>query len=164
MGVFYEFEEVEGFVAGAVGEPGQRVFYLQARHEGLTVSVRCEKQQVAALGEYLRRVLRDLPPASPGADVDLEFHSPGEPAFILGPIGLGYDRDIDRVLVQLEELDPDESDTPALDRGHLRVSITREQAIAFCDDAARVVEAGRPTCAWCDRPLDPAGHACARMN
>ena len=166
MGVFYEFEEVDGFAAGAVGEPGQRVFYVQARHGGMTVSVKCEKQQVAAIGDYLLRVLHDLPTPEPSATNGADFHLPDDPAFVLGPVGLGYDRESDRLLVQLEEIDlsDEDTETEALDRGHLRVYITRGQAAAFCRHVAELIAGGRPPCQWCDGPLDPTGHACPRMN
>ena len=62
MSLFLEFDEVDTFAAAAVGEPGSRVFYLHARSGAQRVSVKCEKQQVSAISEYLRRVLSDLPP------------------------------------------------------------------------------------------------------
>jgi uncharacterized repeat protein (TIGR03847 family) len=173
MSVFFEFDEVDAFTAGAVGEPGHRVFFLQARAGRQRVTIRCEKQQVAAIVEYLRRVLSDLPPADdrpvPAA---MELTGPPEEVFVLGPIGLGYDRANDRVLVQLEELIAAdvEDDAPgaaandAADRGHLRVFVSRGQAAAFCDHADSVVAAGRPPCSWCGLPIDPDGHACPRMN
>ena len=132
------------------------------------VTVKCEKQQVTAIAQYLRRVLSDLPPAEErpmtGA-VDV----PGEQSFVLGPIGLGYDRGNDRVLVQLEELvatdETDDDDRPsAADRSHVRLYMTRSQAAAFCDHADELVAAGRPACQWCGNPIDPDGHPCPRMN
>jgi uncharacterized repeat protein (TIGR03847 family) len=170
VSVFYEFEEVDSFSAAAIGEPGSRVFYLHARAGRQRVTVKCEKQQVTAISQYLRRVLSDLPPPEdrplPGAlDVEVD-----EQAFVLGPIGLGYDRGNDRVLVQLEELvasdvddEGDEADA-APDRGHIRLYVTRSQAAAFCDHADEVVAAGRPLCMWCGFPIDPDGHPCPRMN
>jgi uncharacterized repeat protein (TIGR03847 family) len=92
---------------------------------------------------------------------------------VLGPIGLGYDRVNDRLLVQLEELlDADMSDDEESeptesepgDRGHIRFYVTRGQADAFCEHADRVVAAGRPPCQWCGNPIDPQGHACPRLN
>ena len=59
--IFYEFEEVDTFTAGAGGRPGARTFFLQARQGRTRVAVKCEKQQVAAISQYLRRVLNDLP-------------------------------------------------------------------------------------------------------
>jgi uncharacterized repeat protein (TIGR03847 family) len=171
MSVFYEFEDVDSFTTGAIGEPGSRVFFLQARHGKQRVAVKCEKQQVSAIAQYLRRVLNDLPPPDdrPMAS-SLELVEPVDEAFVLGPIGLGYDRGSDRLVVQLEELnvDADEEEQPADDDagadGHIRLYVTRGQAASFCDHAEQVVAAGRPDCRWCGHPIDPDGHPCPRMN
>jgi len=176
VSVFFEFDEVDSFAATAIGEPGSRVFYLHARAGDQQVTVKCEKQQVTAISQYLRRVLSDLPPpedrALPGAvELGAELEDLANQAFVLGPIGLGYDRGNDRVLVQLEELvasdaedDDEEPAEPAPDRGHIRLYVTRSQAAAFCDHADEVVAAGRPLCMWCGFPMDPEGHPCPRMN
>jgi uncharacterized repeat protein (TIGR03847 family) len=181
MSVFYEFDEVDSFSAAAIGEPGSRVFYLHARAGTQRVTVKCEKQQVTAISQYLRRVLSDLPPPEdrplPGAVELGEQSDLADQAFVLGPIGLGYDRGNDRVLVQLEELvatdadddreeeeEEEEEVEPAPDRGHIRLYVTRSQAAAFCDHADEVVAAGRPLCMWCGFPIDPDGHPCPRMN
>lgn len=181
MTAFYEFDEVEEFTACVVGEPGSRVFFLTARAGGQRVSVRCEKQQVKAIASYLRHVLSDLPPPEvpppPAAPVGDAAALPDDHEFVLGPVGLGYDRGNDRLLVQLEEMlesdltsDAEEDDEPAttarepLDRGHIRFYVTRGQADAFCARADRLVAAGRPNCMWCGHPMDPDGHACPRMN
>ena len=168
MSVFYEFDEVSAFTVGTVGRPGERIFLQQARADGQRVTVKCEKQQTAAIVQYLRRVLADLPPAEDrpmsGA---LELRDPLDAAFVLGPIGLGYDRSNDRVLIQLEEVsEVDEEGEPVEndDRGHVRLYLSRGQAAAFCDQADSVVEAGRPACQWCAFPMDPDGHDCPRMN
>ena len=85
---------------------------------------------------------------------------------MLGPIGLGYDSGGDRILVQLEEVgDVDEEGNPVDDGGgHVRLSLTRGQATAFCEHAEQIIEAGRPDCQWCGNPVDPDGHPCPRMN
>lgn len=176
--VFYEFDEVDEFSTGAVGEPGSRVFYLSARHGRQRVTVRCEKLQVKAISTWLRNVLNDLPPSENRPMLgQQELAVVPDHAFVLGPIGLGYDRVNDRLLVQLEELidsdleaDVDEDDDGSaaepepLDRGHIRFYVTRGQADAFCDHADQVVAAGRPPCQWCGNPIDPQGHACPRLN
>lgn len=169
-----EFDEVDDFSAAAIGQPGSRVFYLTARSGSERVAVRCEKQQVAAIATYLRHVLKDLPPVEDRPLLPAGSGA-GEPAasFVLGPIGLGYDRRHDRLLVQLEEFvetgddDGDDVDHDAdgdADRGHIRLYVTRSQASAFCEHADGLVAAGRPPCSWCKRPIDPDGHACPRMN
>jgi uncharacterized repeat protein (TIGR03847 family) len=169
MSVYYDFDEVDAFTVGALGEPGSRVFFLQARRGTTWVSVKCEKQQASAISDYLRRVLNDLPdPTEKPVPAAMELASPVDAAFVLGPVGLGYDRASDRVLVQLEEvIELDEEGEPVdddADRGHLRVFLTRSQAAAFCEHTTAVVSAGRPACRWCTQPIDPEGHACPRMN
>jgi len=170
MGVFYEFDEVDAFTVGALGPPGQRMFLLQARRGTTRVTVKCEKQQVSAISDYLQKVLDDLPaPVDAPMPAAMELAAPIETVFVLGPIGLGYEKASDRVLVQLEELvpvdDEGEPEPEALeDRGHVRVFLTRSQAHAFCSHAEAVVAAGRPSCVWCSLPIDPDGHRCPRMN
>jgi uncharacterized repeat protein (TIGR03847 family) len=168
MAVFYEFDDVDAFTIGTEGRPGERTFYLQARANGQRVTLKCEKQQAAAIVQYLRRVLSDLPPADdkpmPSA---LELIEPLEASFVLGPIGLGYDRTTDRLLIQLEEVGEVDEEGEIIDdtdRGHVRLYVNRGQAVAFCDRADDVIEAGRPTCRWCGNPIDPDGHLCPRMN
>jgi uncharacterized repeat protein (TIGR03847 family) len=179
MSAFYEFDEVEEFSASVVGEPGSRVFFLNASAGGRRVSVRCEKQQVKAIATYLRHVLSDLPPPDQVTEPVPAGDTPAPEAheFVLGPVGLGYDRSNDRLLVQLEEMldsdlaaDDDAEDeveataSEVVDRGHIRFYVTRSQADAFCERADRLVAAGRPACVWCGHPVDPGGHACPRMN
>ena len=102
---FYEFDEVDEFSASAVGEPGSRVFYLSARQGRQRVTVRCEKLQVKAISTWLRNVLNDLPPSENRPMIGQpDLGIAPDHAFVLGPIGLGYDRVNDRLLVQLEEL------------------------------------------------------------
>lgn len=167
MSAFFEFEHVDAFTAGAIGRPGERTFYLQARVGRQRVAVKCEKQQVMAIVQYLRRVLHDLPaPEERPMAGALELATPVEPEFVLGPIGLGFDRSNDRIVVQLEEVVPTDDDGEPLtdDQGKVRVYLTRSQAAAFCDHGDHVVAAGRPDCQWCSLPMDPDGHPCPRMN
>lgn len=168
MSVWFDFDEVDAFTVGTVGMPGARTFYLQARRGATLVTVKCEKQQASAIAQYLRRVLSDLPePSGAVRPASMELAAPVEEAFVLGPVGLGYDKDTDRVVVQLEEVgevDEEGEIVPDDGRGHLRMFISRSQAAAFCEQAEVVVSAGRPPCRWCSLPIDPGGHACPRMN
>jgi uncharacterized repeat protein (TIGR03847 family) len=162
----FHYDSVHAFRAVVVGEPGQRVFFLQF-HTGIeVVNLRLEKQQVAALGDHLRQMLVDLP--QPDAITPSDAVSPGEVAWVVGALGAAYDANEDRVLVVAEEfVETDDDDEPILDedgQGMLTVRLTRAQALAFVTQAADLVAAGRPSCQWCGRPMDPAGHACARMN
>ena len=167
MTVFHEYDDVDKFTVGTVGRPGERVFFLQIRAEGNRVAVKCEKQQAAAIAQYLDKLLSDLPPPEDrpirGA---MELTPPVDPVFVLGPIGLGYDRSNDKVLLQLEEAGEVDENGEMVedDRGHVRIYITRGQAAAFATHAGQVIESGREECTWCGGPVDPDGHACPRMN
>lgn len=54
------FDEPERFVAGTVGQPGDRTFFLQVSHRGRTVSVSLEKTQVAVLADRMDELLTEV--------------------------------------------------------------------------------------------------------
>lgn len=172
MGDLFEFDDVDAFTTGALGSPGQRAFFLQVRSDGRRVTVKCEKQQVDALTQYLTRLLSDLPvPPDRPLPQALELVHPLDPvAFVAGPMGLAFDRELDRFVVVIEEfVRPDEETgevdpAAAEDRGRVRMHLTRGQAVAFVEHGELVVAAGRPSCQWCGLPMDPDGHGCPRMN
>lgn len=157
----FELSSPDVFTAGTIGPPGQRVFYLQARDGELAVTVRCEKQQVAALADYLSGLLDDLEPAPYGlATSDLDLLEPFEEIWTVGPIGVAYDEPSDRIVVVLEELVEEE-----VEEGEsVKVRLNRAQVSAFVRHSRQLVSAGRPPCRFCGLPLDPVGHACPRMN
>lgn len=170
----YDLPSPDVFTTGTVGPPGQRVFYLQVRDDQLTVSLRCEKQQVAALAEYLDGLLDDLEPAPLGGPAgDLRLAEPVQDLWTVGSIGVAYDEPSDRIVVLLEELvvpeddedAPDETDSDdELEGASVRVRLTRAQVSAFVQHGRELVAAGRPACRFCGLPVDPDGHACPRMN
>lgn len=168
--MFLEFERVDSFTCGTVGRPGQRTFLVDVRGDAGRITVKCEKQQVAALSQYLRQLLDDAPDVvERPIDEAMEMPQPGDVAFVVGTIGIAYDPRNDRMLVQIDELadgDDDDDDTvaDAGDASRLRVHLTRGQAAAFCDRADDVVAAGRPQCTFCGMSIDPEGHPCPRMN
>jgi uncharacterized repeat protein (TIGR03847 family) len=153
----FDFSEAEVFWPGAEGHPGHRVFFLVGGSNDELVYLRCEKQQVAALGEYLRALLDDLAPSVTPADghgsvTPLPFN------WTVGSIGVAYDKPRDRIVVVLEELT--EEDKPAT----ARFTFTCAQAAAFAGYALELVAQGRPDCRFCGQPMDPDGHVCPRMN
>ncbi|HET6215294.1 MAG TPA: DUF3090 domain-containing protein [Micromonosporaceae bacterium] len=182
----YAFEPPERFVAGTVGPPGERTFFLQARGGGRLVSVVLEKVQVALLAEKLEELLTEahrrfgieLPAAQdePGDNGPLDV--PVDEEFRVGTLGLQYDVDTATVVIEAiaageaepeaeaadveAEVEADEEDNEDLDR--LRVRLTPQATQAFIERARRVVAAGRPPCPLCGQPLDPAGHLCPRHN
>ena len=188
----HAFEPPERFVAGTVGEPGDRTFFLQARGGGRVVSVALEKVQVSLLAEKLEELLTEasrrfgveLPDAPVLAVHDNEpLDTPVDEEFRVGTLGLAFDVDSTTVVIEAIEAgegdaevdlgaeddpddddDDDDEDEPDDDLDRLRVRLTPEATREFIDRARRVVAAGRPPCPLCGQPLDPAGHLCPRHN
>lgn len=122
-----ELTRVSRITAGAIGEPGARTFYVQAREGDKLVTLLVEKQQVAALAELIEQLIVRLESegvADPGrgtdTDVpeDLGLEEPLEPEFRVGRIALGFDPERDLFLVQCEpwsEEDEEEADELSLE-------------------------------------------------
>lgn len=153
------YDDPDVFVTGAVGEPGARVFYLQARAGADVTSIKLEKQQVLALAEYLAGLLHDLP-APDAPPPTAAFLDPGIPHWTVGTIGVAYDNDRDRIVIVAEELVPDDDEPGET----LRVAVTRSQVRALIEQAEQLMSGGRPPCRLCGAPVDPTGHACPRSN
>jgi uncharacterized repeat protein (TIGR03847 family) len=180
MPVVHEFDPPERFVAGTVGEPGARTFFLQARSGPRLVSVALEKEQVAVLAERIDELLDEVmsssgtetlvPAVAPMGLEDSEpLEQPIDEQFRAGTMTLSWDPTIDRVVIEVfplmdtsdvdddveAEVEPDEV---------LMVRLEAGPARAFVQRAALVIEAGRPDCPFCGSPIDPEGHLCVRAN
>ena len=166
MSELIEVRSPDVLTTGTVGPPGQRVFYLQVRDDDFVVTLRCEKQQVAALAEYLDGLLDDLEPVpyEVGA-VDLDLVEPIQELWTVGPIGVAYDDVDDHIIVVLEELvDAEEEEPEEDDTRKVKIHLNRSQVSSFVRHSREVVAAGRPPCRFCGLPVDPDGHPCPRMN
>ncbi|KOT92577.1 DUF3090 domain-containing protein [Streptomyces rimosus] len=186
--VFF-YDAPDRFVAGTVGLPGRRSFFLQASAAGRTTSVALEKTQVAALAERIDELLDEVvrrsggnapvpavAPAEPADTAPLE--SPVEEEFRVGTMALAWDGDEQRMIIEAQALveldaDTDEDLAEAEERllqddengpPMLRVRLTGSMARSFAKRALEVVNAGRPPCPLCSLPLDPEGHVCPRQN
>jgi uncharacterized repeat protein (TIGR03847 family) len=130
----HAFEPPERFVAGTVGEPGDRTFFLQARGGGRVVSVALEKVQVSLLAEKLEELLTEAsrrfgvelpdPPVPTGHDNE-PLDTPVDEEFRVGTLGLAFDVDTTTVVIEAIEagegdaevdlgVDEDEDDDPAV--------------------------------------------------
>lgn len=162
----YDLDPVTRVTATAIGAPGQRVFYVQARHGRRLVSMIAEKEQVRALAEHIEQFLEELTEKNPLLSSpddfmlvsDMSLEEPLESAFRISQMGLGYDDDRDMVILLIQGLEEDGA-TPTA-----RLSATREQMKALSQHALQIVSKGRPICGNCTRPIDPGGHFCPRMN
>jgi uncharacterized repeat protein (TIGR03847 family) len=165
MSTSYDLPSPDVFTAGAVGPPGQRVFFLQMREDDLSVTVRCEKQQVAALAEYFDGLLGDLEPAPyEVSSADLELLLPVEAVWTVGAIGVAYDEPADRIVVVLEEITDEEDEDLIGATASVKIRLSRGQVSAFVRHSRDLVASGRPPCRFCGMPMDPDGHPCPRMN
>jgi uncharacterized repeat protein (TIGR03847 family) len=176
----HSFDPPERFVAGTVGQPGDRTFYLQATGGGRTVSVALEKAQVSVLADRLEELLEevrrrgagDVPRTAPAELEDTApLDVPVEEEFRVGSMGLAWDADEGKVVVEAlaqPETEADAEVEPMSDAEEgpdvLRVVLDAAQVRAFVRRAQRVVAAGRPPCPLCSLPLDPEGHVCPRQN
>jgi uncharacterized repeat protein (TIGR03847 family) len=185
-----ELGPVDRITTDAVGEPGQRTFYLQVRAGGDLVTVVVEKEQVVLLSQSVLELLADVP-LETGAldDADLALEEPIDPRFRAGRLSIGYDPDQDRFLLEITEYDPNEdeqdeeeggvgpeeepeeealirslTDALADERETIRLWASREQMLALSRHGAEVAERGRPTCRFCGNPIDPEGHVCPATN
>jgi len=184
MPLVHAFDPPERFVAGTVGEPGQRTFFLQARDGARLTSVALEKQQVEALSERVDELLDEVMQAAGGSAVipavapfDLvdndPLDQPIEEEFRAGTMTLSWDSSTERIVIEVfpyteaavvspEQLDED-LEEPEPDEIFL-VRLTAGAARAFVGRARTVIGAGRPDCPFCGNPVDPEGHLCVRAN
>lgn len=172
------FDPPDQFIAGAIGEPGQRVFHLQAIGGGIAATVVVEKSQIAVLARRIVEMLKDL---SEGGSVQLPQVSlplprklpalaePFTAEFRVGTIALAWDPALLRLILEFRDdmtledagAPPPINDSPD-GPNVLRVSLSVSSALEFAENALQLAAAGRPICPNCGVPLDPRGHRCTR--
>ena len=182
--VIHSFDPPERFVAGTVGPPGQRTFFLQARSGARVTSVALEKQQVSVLAERIDELLDELLASALPAStipavppVALEDNDPLEQPIVeefrAGTMTLSWDVAEERVVVEVfpfveeavvEPGTPEEEIVEPEPDEVLVVRLPAGLARAFTKRAQAVVSAGREPCPFCGGPLDPEGHLCPRAN
>jgi uncharacterized repeat protein (TIGR03847 family) len=178
------FDPPERFVAGTVGPPGQRTFFLQARSGSRIVSVALEKQQVQALAERIDELLDEvmaselneamIPAVAPlGLDDTDPLEQPIEEEFRAGTMTLSWDPADERIVIEVfpfseaAVVTPDQVDEDFEEPEPEEVLLVRlapGPARAFVKRAEQVLDAGRPSCPFCGNPIDPDGHLCVRAN
>jgi uncharacterized repeat protein (TIGR03847 family) len=185
--IVHGFDPPERFVAGTVGEPGSRTFFLQARDGARVVSVALEKQQVAALAERIDELLDEvmteastatvIPAVAPVGLADEDpLDLPIAEEFRAGTMTLSWDPQAERVVIEVfpvgeemiglsDDADVDESQPQEAEPSEVFVvRIDAGHARAFVQRAERVLGAGRPDCPFCGQPIDADGHLCVRAN
>jgi uncharacterized repeat protein (TIGR03847 family) len=171
-----ELDDVDGLGAGAVGEPGARAFYIQARTEHTQLTVLVEKEQVDLLATEAIAFLDKIADTYPELPFELPptqsvLREPTVPLFRARLIGLGFDPERELVLIELRERAEEDAAERSDDldqeeeEGYVaRIHATRAQVRAMAARGAEAVAGGRPPCPLCEQPMDPAGHRCPRWN
>jgi uncharacterized repeat protein (TIGR03847 family) len=169
---------VDRITADAVGEPGARTFYIQARAGVDLVTVIVEKQQVQLLAASVLELLEDAPETGPVAEESaMGLEEPLDPRWRAGRLSIGFDQDRDLFLLEVEESQPDPEDLdvddprsilpasePESTAESIRIWASPSQMLALSRHGAEVAARGRPTCQFCGNPIDAEGHACPAMN
>ncbi len=161
----YELDPVDRIAVAAVGEPGQRRFFLLATGSGHTLTLGCEKSQLQALVLRLHQMLEVQQIEGPEQAAQDPSPEPGEPEWQIGEMGLGY-HEARRMFVlvasQAAAIEPAEASVE--DAPSVRFWLSPDQVLAFSKQAESVLSAGRPLCPRCGLPMDPTGHPCPVMN
>jgi len=175
-GVRFDFNPVTHICLGAVGEPGQRTFYLQARSADQLLTLLMEKQQVEMLGvsieQFLQELARRFPALSDASwryeESEMALQEPLEVAFRVGNIGLGYDENADVMLLVLREQgeqgEQSQEEVASEEVSVARLFATRDQMRRLGRWGHELAQRGRPICGNCGQPIDPSGHFCPRRN
>jgi uncharacterized repeat protein (TIGR03847 family) len=167
-----DLNPVNHITADAIGQPGQRVFYLQGWRETdpQPVTVIIEKIQLQSLILGLEQMVTEIANqkpelAIPAADFDADkmpIHPPVDPLFRAGEMGLGYDAEHDLIVILAREvvMDGDDPEQAAV----VRFWCSRRQARQLAAWGAEVISRGRPLCPQCGQPMEPEGHFCPKKN
>jgi uncharacterized repeat protein (TIGR03847 family) len=166
-----DLDPCEHITADAIGQPGKRVFYLQAWEKGqLAVTVLIEKPQLQSMAigieQFLGRIAAQNPDLSEASanyvEDKMRIHPPVDPHFRVGEISLGYDQGRDRAVVIARELLTEEEDPESA--AMIRFWCTRSQLRALARWGMEIVGRGRPICTQCGQPIEPEGHFCPKKN
>jgi uncharacterized repeat protein (TIGR03847 family) len=167
---------VDRITADAIGEPGERTFYIQARAGDELVTVIVEKQQVQLLAASVLELLEEAPATeTPIDEPAMELEQPLDPRWRAGRLSIGFDQDRDLFMLEVEEFRPDAEDLdlepddpraaiPEIELESIRIWASPAQMLALSRHGAEVAARGRPTCQFCGNPIDAEGHTCPAMN
>lgn len=156
----------------AIGQPGQRVFYIQGNTQDQVVTVIVEKVQIQTLAlgvddflEELNQRYPNLPPVSMAYDeISMHIHPPVDPLFRVGELGLAYDADTDLAVLVVREIQTSDNEGDTEEASVVRYWCTRSQLYAMGKWGLEVSGRGRPVCPYCGQPMEASGHFCPKRN
>jgi uncharacterized repeat protein (TIGR03847 family) len=159
----FELDPVDQIAVAAVGQPGQRQFFLMAKGRGRMLTLTCEKAQIQALMVRMHQMMETQGIQVPERAAGRAGLAPGEPEWQVGELGLGY-HEARRMFVLVASQSP-ASEEPAVEEApSIRFWLSHQQVVEFSKQAETVLTAGRPLCPRCGLPMDPAGHPCPVLN
>ena len=165
-----DVDPCDRITADAIGQPGQRVFYIQAFQDQRTITVIIEKAQLQSMcigiEQFLSQIIQQNPELAEASSDYVEemmrIHPPVDPLFRVGEIGLGYDKGRDRVVLFVKELLTEDADPESA--ASIRFWCTRDQMRKMARWGVEVSSRGRPICPQCGQPIDAEGHFCPKKN
>ncbi|HEX9018071.1 MAG TPA: DUF3090 domain-containing protein [Anaerolineaceae bacterium] len=184
-----DLNPVISITTDAIGQPGQRVFYIQGKTDERVVTVIVEKVQIQTLAlgvdDFLTEIQQRYPDLSTITssydEALMRIEPPVDPLFRVGELGLAYDADHDLAVLVVREIQNPENAENAESEGEastgmeaepeageeasvVRFWCTREQLKALSVWGLEVSGRGRPICPYCGQPMDPSGHFCPKRN
>jgi uncharacterized repeat protein (TIGR03847 family) len=157
----FELDPVDSIAVAAVGEPGQRRFFLVARGGTRTLTLSCEKSQIQALLLRLSQMIE-----AQGIEKHERLAAAATPELAeadwqVGEMGVGYHEARSMFVLVASQVTPEGAEAEA---DSVRFWLSHKQVLALSKQAEKVLAAGRPLCPRCGLPMDPAGHPCPVMN
>ena len=172
--IIYRHEPVKRFIVSAIGEPGQREFFIQISSDQGINTIAVEKEQVRALAEQLNILVSELrrsgvinkeqSSVAPKIDDD-PLEIPIESDFQLGVANIAWRNSQIEITFQAISSD-DEILLDDLDYGPdlIIAAVSIEIAKGFSSRADRIIAQGRGACPFCGLPMNISGHLCPRAN
>ena len=165
-----DVDPCDHITADAIGNPGQRVFYLQAYQDQRTITILIEKAQLQSLAIGVEQFLSQINQQNPDLEEavgdfyedQMRINPPVDPLFRAGEIGLGYDKERDRVVIFTKELLTEEEEPESA--AQIRFWATRSQMRKLARWGVDVINRGRPLCPQCGQPMEAEGHFCPKKN
>ena len=167
-----DLNPLQHITVDAIGQPGQRVFYIQGWRETdpRPVTIIIEKVQLQSLAQGVDQLLSELSHQKPdlivpAVDIDPEkmrITPPVDPLFRAGELGLGFDSDHNLIVVMAREVIMEDGDPDKA--AEVRFWCTLAQIRRLADWGKQVISRGRLLCPQCGQPMEPEGHFCPKKN
>jgi uncharacterized repeat protein (TIGR03847 family) len=167
-----DLNPVTHITVDAIGQPGERVFYLQGKSPDQEITLLIEKFQIQTLAlavENLMSELREktpnLPEASPDyKEEEMTLEPPLDPLFRVGELSLGYDPGQDLLILIAKEVALDMPDTEESEVSEIRFWCTRSQLWSMGRWAIELASRGRPVWPSTGEPILPPGEFSPKNN